>query len=146
MRNLLRKGFTLLELLVVIVILGLLAGLVGPQIFSVVDDAYKTKATSDIRTFESALVMFKLNQGVFPTQEQGLQSLIEDPGNLNKPMSYPTRGFIDGNKDMLLDPWGNEYIYVYPGSNGNDYDIISLGADGQPGGEGENADINSSSL
>ncbi len=146
MRNLLRKGFTLLELLVVIVILGLLAGLVTPQFLSVVEEANKTKATNDIRTFESALVMFKLNQGVFPTQEQGLLSLIENPGDLNKPMSYPTGGFIDGNSDMLLDPWGNEYLYVYPGSNGNDYDIISLGADGQPGGEGENADINSSSL
>ena len=140
MKKLLKKGFTLLELLIVIVILGLLVSLVSINFLPTLSNAYVEVAKQDIARLQQALVMFKISEGSYPTQEQGLNSLKENPGNLKRPGKYPSGGYI--NK-LPKDPWGNNYVYIYPGQYG-EFDIISLGADGQPGGEGENADINSS--
>ena len=137
MKKLLKKGFTLLELLIVIVVLGLLVSLVSINFLPTLSNAYVEVAKQDIARLQQALVMFKISEGSYPTQEQGLSSLKENPGNLKKPGKYPSGGYI--NK-LPKDPWGNDYVYIYPGQYG-EFDIISLGADGQPGGEGENADI-----
>ena len=137
MKKLLKKGFTLLELLIVIVILGLLVSLVSINFLPTLSNAYVEVAKQDVARLQQALVMFKISEGSYPTQEQGLSSLKENPGNLKKPGKYPSGGYI--NK-LPKDPWGNDYVYIYPGQYG-EFDIISLGADGQPGGEGENADI-----
>ena len=137
MKKLLKKGFTLLELLIVIVILGLLVSLVSINFLPTLSNAYVEVAKQDIARLQQALVMFKISEGSHPTQEQGLNSLKENPGNLKRPGKYPSGGYI--NK-LPKDPWGNNYVYIYPGQYG-EFDIISLGADGQPGGEGENADI-----
>tara|TARA_B100000686_G_C16744697_1_gene948722 strand:+ start:1391 stop:1819 length:429 start_codon:yes stop_codon:yes gene_type:complete len=139
MKKLLKKGFTLLELLIVIVILGLLVSLVSINFLPTLSNAYVEVAKQDIARLQQALVMFKISEGSYPTQEQGLSSLKENPGNLKRPGKYPSGGYI--NK-LPKDPWGNDYVYIYPGQYG-EFDIISLGADGQPGGEGENADIGS---
>ena len=137
MKKLLKKGFTLLELLIVIVILGLLVSLVSINFLPTLSNAYVEVSKQDIARLQQALVMFKISEGSYPTQEQGLSSLKENPGNLKRPGKYPSGGYI--NK-LPKDPWGNDYVYIYPGQYG-EFDIISLGADGQPGGEGENADI-----
>jgi len=137
MKKLLKKGFTLLELLIVIVILGLLVSLVSINFLPTLSNAYVEVAKQDVARLQQALVMFKISEGSYPTQEQGLSSLKENPGNLKRPGKYPSGGYI--NK-LPKDPWGNDYVYIYPGQYG-EFDIISLGADGQPGGEGENADI-----
>ena len=137
MKKLLKKGFTLLELLIVIVILGLLVSLVSINFLPTLSNAYVEVAKQDIARLQQALVMFKISEGSYPTQEQGLNSLKENPGNLKRPGKYPSGGYI--NK-LPKDPWGNNYVYISPGQYG-EFDIISLGADGQPGGEGENADI-----
>ena len=138
MKKLIKKGFTLLELLIVIV---LLVSLVSINFLPTLSNAYIEVAKTDIGRLKTALTMFKINEGTYPTQEQGLESLINNPGNLKKPNKYPTDGYLTPKK-LPTDPWGNPYIYVYPGEYG-DFDIISLGADGAVGGEGENADIGS---
>ncbi len=140
MKKLLKQGFTLLELLIVIVILGLLVSLVSVNLLPTLSNAYVEVAKQDIARLQQALVMYKINEGSYPTQEQGLNSLKQNPGNLKRPNKYPSGGYI--NK-LPKDPWGNDYVYIYPGQNG-EFDIISLGADGQPGGQGENADIGNS--
>ena len=137
MKKLIKKGFTLLELLIVIVILGLLVSLVSVNFLPTLSNAYTEVARQDISRLQQALVMFKINEGSYPSSNQGLESLKTNPGNLKNPSKYPNGGYI--NK-LPLDPWGNPYVYIFPGQNG-EYDIVSLGADGQPGGEGENADI-----
>ncbi|SCY82644.1 type II secretion system major pseudopilin GspG [Desulfoluna spongiiphila] len=132
-------GFTLIEMIVVIFILGLLATYVAPRIIGKTDDAKIVKAQADIRSFETALDMYKLDNGSYPTTEQGLQALVEKPasGNMGK---WPDGGYLTKRK-ISKDPWGNEYIYVSPGSNG-DVDLSSNGGDGLPGGEGTAKDIN----
>ena len=137
MKNLLKKGFTLLELLIVIVILGLLVSLVSVNFLPTLSNAYTEVARQDISRLQQALVMFKINEGKYPDSSQGLASLMTNPGNLRNPSKYPVGGYI--NK-IPVDPWGNNYVYSFPGQYG-EYDIVSLGADGQLGGEGENADI-----
>ena len=132
-----KKAFTLLELLIVIVIIGLLVSLVSINVLPTLNQAYLEKAKADISRLEQALVMFKINEGNYPSQSQGLDSLKANPGDLKKPFLYPAGGYI--NK-LPKDPWGNDYVYVFPTNNGS-YQIISLGADGQPGGEGESKDI-----
>lgn len=127
-------GFTLLELLVVIVIIGLLASYVGPKYFAQLGKSEVTVAKSQIVAFEKALDNFRLDNGRYPTSEEGLAAL------LNKPASAPKWNGPYLKKDVPLDPWGNPYAYRSPGSRG-DFDLLSLGKDGRPGGEGENADI-----
>jgi general secretion pathway protein G len=135
------KGFTLIELLVVILILGLLAGIVGPRLFGHTDEAKQTKARVQIENLSSAIKMYKLDNGVFPTTEQGLDALVAMPQSGAVPKKWKKGGYL-AKKQVPKDPWGNDYIYISPGNN-DDFDISSLGADGVQGGEDVNKDINS---
>lgn len=128
------RGFTLLELLVVIVIIGLLAAYVGPKYFSQLGKSEVTVAKAQIEAFEKALDTFRLDVGRYPTTEEGLAAL------LNKPAAAAKWNGPYLKKDIPQDPWGHAYIYRSPGSKG-EFDILSYGKDGQPGGTGDNADI-----
>lgn len=132
------QGFTLIELMVVIVILGLLAGIVGPRILGNVDKAKIAQAKANIKSFETALGNYKLDSGIYPDTEQGLQALVEAPSSGTLPKHWRKGGYMD---KIPKDPWGNEFIYICPGVHG-DFDISSYGRDGMSGGEDENADIN----
>jgi len=136
------KGFTLLELMIVIVILGILATFLVPKIMEKPDEARVVKAKSDIKTLELALKMYKLDNGMYPTTEQGLKALIKKPDIPPIPKNWREGGYLD-TSTVPVDPWGNPYIYRSPGDEGRDYEIISLGADGKEGGTGVNADIKS---
>lgn len=137
MRN--YRGFTLIEIMVVIVILALLAALVGPKIIGRSDDAKLTDAKLQIRNIETALKLYKLDSGVYPTTEQGLTALTTKPTIGQIPKNYRAEGYLE-SKSTPKDPWGNEYIYLSPGEHG-DYDLCSFGADGVKGGEAKGADI-----
>lgn len=132
-----RAGFTLIELMVVIVILGILAGLIVPRLTDKPDKARVVKAKMQIENLAMAVKQFKLDNGFFPSTEQGLQALVEKPGVGQAPRDYPENGYIS---QIPEDPWGNEYVYIYPGEH-EEFDLFSLGADGEQGGEGFNADI-----
>ncbi len=137
-----KKGFTLIELLVVIVILGILATFIVPKIMQKPDEARVVKAKNDIMTFVTALKMYKMDNGMYPTTPQGLKALIKKPTIPPIPQHYKPGGYLDVNK-IPLDPWGHPYIYRSPGENGRPFEIISLGADGKVGGTGVDADIKS---
>lgn len=129
-----QRGFTLLELLVVMVIIGLLAGYVGPKYFSQIGKSEVKAARAQIDALGKALEQYRLDTGKYPSGEEGLAALVTRPASEAK---------WDGPylaKKVPLDPWGNPYVYKYPGEHG-DYDLVSNGKDGQPGGEGEAADI-----
>ncbi len=135
------KGFTLLEIIVVVFILSLLAAIVAPKIMGRTDDARRKAAQVQIKNFETALKLYKLDNGFYPTTEQGLSALVEKPLSGQMPPKYREGGYLE-QKKVPLDPWSNPYIYISPGVQG-DFDIISYGADGKEGGEGKNADITS---
>jgi general secretion pathway protein G len=135
------KGFTLLEIIVVVFILSLLAAIVAPKIMGRTDEARTAKAQIQIKNFETALKLFKLDNGFYPTTEQGLSALVERPVSGQIPQKYREGGYLEQRR-VPPDPWGNPYLYISPGVNG-DFDIISYGADGKEGGEGKNADIKS---
>ena len=135
------SGFTLIELMVVIVILGILAGLIIPRIMGRPEEARRMKARIQMESIETALRLYKLDNGAYPSTEQGLQALVEAPTVGDLPKTWRKGGYLEKGK-VPKDPWDNEYIYLSPGVNG-DYDLVSYGADGQPGGEGKNEDINS---
>src|SRR4030042_3649548 len=135
------KGFTLLEIIVVVFILSLLAAVVAPKIMGRTDDARIAEAKIQIKNFETALRLFKLDNGFYPDTEQGLAALVERPAAGQIPQKYREGGYLE-QKKIPLDPWGNPYIYISPGVNG-DFDIMSYGADGKEGGEAKNADIKS---
>jgi general secretion pathway protein G len=130
------KGFTLIELMIVVVILGILATVIMPRMLDRPEQARRTKAKIEIRNIESALALFKTDTGRFPTTSEGLGALVRDPGI----KSYNPNGYLD---KVPLDPWGNKYIYMSPGLHSKDYDLRSLGKDGEEGGTGDNADIES---
>ncbi len=130
------QGFTLIEIMVVVIILGLLAAVVVPQFLGRVDDARVAKAKQDIQATETALTLFKLDNFKYPTTDQGLRALVEKPADPSI-RNWRPGGYL---KRVNKDPWGNEYHYANPGTHG-EYDLYTLGADGQPGGEGPNADI-----
>ena len=132
-------GFTLIELMVVIVILGVLAGLVLPRIVDQPDKARVVKAKMQIESLSMALKQYKLDNGFYPSTEQGLRALKEKPSIGRVPQNYPAKGYLD---TVPKDPWGRDYVYICPGEHG-DFDLISLGADREEGGEGVNADIKS---
>jgi len=134
-----RAGFTLLEIMVVIVILGLLAALVVPKLIGRTEEAKQTQTRLQIKNIEQALQLFKLDNGFYPGTEQGIEALVRAPETGRVPKNYRKGGYLDR---VPKDPWGSDYVYVSPGTNG-DYDITSYGADEAPGGEGEDADINS---
>jgi general secretion pathway protein G len=129
-------GFTLLELLVVMVIIGLLAGIVAPQYFAQLGKSNTKVARAQIEAFGQALDQFRLDVGRYPSSEQGLQALRAAPEQVARWQGPYLK------REIPLDPWGHAYLYAAPGKHG-DYDLSSLGADGQPGGEGEAADVNS---
>jgi len=131
------RGFTLIEIMVVVVILGILAALVAPNVIRRIDDAQIAKARQDIRAYETALNLFRLDNFKYPTTDQGLQALVQQPGD-SSIRNWKPGGYIDG---LRKDPWGNDYLYLNPGSKGKEYDLYTLGADGQEGGEGINADV-----
>ena len=133
------RGFTLIEIMVVIVILALLAALVGPKIMGRSDDAKIADAKVQIRNLESALKLYKLDNSVYPTTEQGLQALVTKPASGQIPKNYKAEGYLE-NKNVPKDPWGNDYVYLSPSEHG-DYELCSFGADGAKGGEGKGADI-----
>ena len=134
-RRLNSRGITLIEMLVVVTIIALFVGLVGVNIFKQADKAKQVAARAQISDFMSALGIYKLDTGTYPPTTLGMAALRVKPENIlqwNGPYMP---------KDVPLDPWGRAYLYKYPGEHGDDPDIISLGADGEPGGEGINADI-----
>jgi general secretion pathway protein G len=139
-RNSTEAGFTLIELMVVVVIIGILAGLIVPRIMGSDDKARDAKAKMQIESIETALKLYKLDNGGYPSTEQGLKALVEAPTAGNLPKNWRQGGYLEKGK-VPKDPWGNEFVYVSPGSHG-DFDLSSLGADGEPGGEGKNKDIN----
>lgn len=130
-----RAGVTLIEMLVVVTIIGLFIALVGPKLWSNVDRAKITKARAEIEGLQNALGTFKLDNGNFPTTEQGMQALRV------KPADAVQWGGPYTDKEIPKDPWGHDYIYKFPGEHSDLPDIVSYGADGQPGGDGINADI-----
>ncbi len=132
-------GFTLMEILVVMVIIGILAALIAPRLMNKLDDAKITDAVIQIKNLETALKLFKMDNGFYPSTEQGLTALISPPEIGQIPDNFKPGGYLD-KRSLSPDPWGNEFVYISPGMQG-DYDIISYGADGEPGGEKYNADI-----
>jgi len=131
------RGFTLIEIMVVVVILAILASLVAPQIMSRIDDARIVKAKNDLRLYESALDLYRMDNYKYPTTDQGLEALVTRPNDPNL-KNWRADGYV---KQLMKDPWGYDYVYVAPGSNGAPYDLYTLGADHQPGGTGVDADI-----
>ncbi len=134
-------GFTLIELMVVIVILGILAGLIIPRIMGRPDEARRAKASIQIESLETALRLYKIDNGSYPTTDQGLQALVEPPSVGPPARNWRQGGYLERGR-VPKDPWGNDFRYLSPGIHG-DYDLSSLGADGEEGGEGRNKDIKS---
>lgn len=132
-------GFTLIELLVVLVILGLLAGIVMPRLFGRGEEAKRTAAKVQIRILEDALHQYEVDNGTYPTTEQGLEALVQEPTVGRAPQHWRAGGYLE-KSSVPKDPWGNAYVYISPGNNGA-FDLLSYGADGEPGGEGNFADI-----
>lgn len=132
-----QQGFTLIEIIVVVVIIGILATFVAPKFMGKTDTARIVKAQNDIQALESALDLYKLDNFTYPTTDQGLDALINQPSSDPVPGSWQAGGYI---KKLQKDPWQREYLYLSPGEHG-EIDIYSLGADGIEGGEGPNADV-----
>jgi general secretion pathway protein G len=130
------RGFTLIEIMVVVVIIGILAALVLPNVMGRIDQANATKAKQDLRAYGVALDTYRMDNFKYPSTDQGLQSLVAQPSDAKNWRGPYTKG-------LKKDPWGNDYRYVYPGSHGSEYDLFTLGADNQEGGEGIDADIGS---
>lgn len=130
-----QKGFSLIEIMVVVVILGILASIVVPKIMSRPDEARVVKARQDILAIQNALDLYKLDNGIYPTTDQGLSALVTKPTSAPEPRDW--KAYL---KRLPVDPWGREYLYLSPGQHG-DVDVFTLGADGQPGGTGINAEI-----
>lgn len=131
------RGFTLIEIIVVVVIIGILATLIAPQFLGRTDEARVVKAKNDIHALESALDLYKLDNYIYPTTDQGLQALVEKPTSDPVPPNWKEGGYV---KKLSKDPWQREYLYLNPGEH-SEIDIYSLGADGIEGGEDANADI-----
>ena len=137
-----QEGFTLIEIMVVIVIIGILAALIVPKIMSRPDDARIVAAKQDIGSIMQALKLYKLDNHSYPTTEQGLDALVKKPATPPVPENWKSGGYLE---KLPVDPWGKPYQYLNPGLHG-EIDVFSFGADGMPGGEGNDADIGSWSL
>ena len=133
-------GFTLIEIMVVIVILGILATLIIPRFMGREEEARRTMAQVQMESLETTLKLYKLDNGVYPSTEQGLQALVEPPTIGQLPRKWREGGYLEKRR-VPKDPWDSDYIYLSPGLHG-DFDLISYGADREPGGEGNNKDIN----
>ena len=134
----LQKGFTLIEIMVVIVIIGILATLVVPRIMGRPDEARVVSAKHDVTTLVQALKLYKLDSGRYPTTEQGLNALVTKPSTDPAPMNWKLGGYLD---KLPQDPWGNPYQYNNPGTHNNEIDVYSFGADGKPSGTDNDSDI-----
>ncbi|HSL41029.1 MAG TPA: type II secretion system major pseudopilin GspG [Desulforhopalus sp.] len=139
-QSLVQAGFTLIELLVVLVIIGILAGYIGPKIMGHPEEAKRTKAALQIKGIETALQMYKLDNGFYPTTEQGLQALVEPPSTGQLPAKWRAGGYLEKSR-VPLDPWDRPFVYLHPGLHG-DFDLSSYAIDGEAGGEGDARDIN----
>lgn len=131
------KGFTLIEVMVVVVILAILAGIIVPRIMGRPEEAKRTKAQIDIKAIEGALNLYKLDNGAYPTTEQGLEALVKKPDITPVPQKWREEGYLS---KVPNDPWERIYLYLSPGEHG-DFDLYSFGADGEPGGKGKDADV-----
>lgn len=132
-----QRGFTLIEIMVVVVILAILGTLVAPQILGRIDEARITKAREDLKLYESALDLYRMDNFRYPTSEQGLDALVHRPNDPNL-KNWRADGYV---KQLVKDPWGHDYVYVVPGTGGAAYDLMSFGADGAPGGTGNDTDL-----
>lgn len=139
-RALSQRGFTLIEIMVVVVILGILAALIAPNVISRIDDAQVVKVQQDIRAMESALKLYRLDNFRYPETEEGLDALVTPPQDPNA--RWPAGGYLDR---LPKDPWDREYVYLHPGNQG-EFDIYTLGRDGQQGGDGLDSDVGNWSL
>jgi len=139
------RGFTLIELMVVVVILGILAGLIIPKIMGRTDEARMLKARMQIEQLEQTLKLYYLDNGEYPTTEQGLNALIEKPAAEPVPRRWREGGYLEKGK-IPRDPWDTPFVYVSPGVHSKDFDLVSYGADHEEGGEGKYADIESWNL
>ena len=133
------SGFTLIEIMVVLVIIAILGALIGPQILGRVDEARVTAAKQDIRALGTALDLYRMDNFRYPTTDQGLEALVAKPDDTSV-RNWKPEGYLK-SRTVPKDPWGSDYLYLQPGSRGGAYDLYSLGADGQVGGEGPDADI-----
>ena len=140
-----RSGFTLIEILIVIIIISILAGVVSVNVLRKPGEARVSAAKLQIKQLQTAVQLYKTEQGRTPTQEQGLEALVGKPVTEPLPQQYPAEGYLESRK-LPKDPWNNEYIYLVPGRAGELFEIISYGSDGEPGGEGEAADLSTSEL
>ena len=136
------RGFSLIEVLVAVAIIGILAALIVPRLMSRPDEARVTAARQGVASIVSALKLYRLDNFRYPTQEQGLKALVERPTIDPIPQQWPPGGYLDR---LPKDPWGNAYLYKNPGQN-SEVEVLSLGADGRPGGDGVNADISSEGI
>jgi len=133
------SGFTLIEILVVLVIIGLLVAIVAPNVLERADEARIRKVEADFNSIETALKMYRLDNYSYPSTEQGLEALVDKPVIDPIPQNWKASGYLE---EMPIDPWGRAYIYLYPAEYGDkQFDLLSLGADGVQGGEDENADL-----
>lgn len=135
-----QSGFTLIEIMVVVIIIGILAAIIAPNVIGRVDDAQIAAAKADLRAIDNSLKFYRLDNFVYPSNEQGLQALITKPNDPNI-RNWKPGGYLD-RRQVPKDPWGNEYLYLNPGQHG-EVDVYTLGRDGRPGGEGIDGDIGS---
>jgi len=138
-------GFTLIEIMVVVMIIGMLAALVGVRVFNVLEKGKRKTVVAQMKNFEATLGAYRLDNNKYPTTEQGLEALVTQPTTEPVPKNYPRGGYLS-SREVPLDPWGYPYVYFCPGLNEEEFTIISYGADGTEGGDGNNADIDSGSL
>jgi len=134
------KGFTLIEIMVVVLIIGLLATLVAVNVIPRKEEANRTAALVQIRNFEEALKLYYLDNHMYPDSQQGLKALVEKPTVGKVPSGWREGGYLEGGR-IPKDPWSNSYVYTSPGKGGKDFEILSKGRDGEPGGEGPDKDI-----
>ncbi len=139
------SGFTLLEILVAVSIIMILAAVVGINIAGRTGEGRVARASADIKNLQTAIEMYRADNGRIPTPDQGLQALVRRPQRPPLPNRYPEGGYLLSTA-VPEDPWGRPYIYLVPGRQGEPYEILSYGADGEPGGSGENAELSSSQL
>lgn len=138
-----KSGFSLVEILIALVIIAILGGVVGLSLLDQPDQARRVSARTQLQTFSSALKLYKAAHGTLPAQTQGLNALVSKPTTAPVPTTYPPSGYLDATA-IPLDPWGNPYVYLIPGRKGEAFEIICYGADGEPGGEANDADLSSS--
>ncbi len=138
-----KEGFTLLEILVVVLIITILATVVGVNVLNKPGEARVAVAKAQIKELQTALQLYRMDNGSLPTPQQGLAALCNKPDVPPLPAKYREEGYLEKRK-LPLDPWGNAYIYLIPGRNQEAFEILSYGSDGEPGGAGEKADVSSS--